>query len=193
MAQKIEFKKVVEKILSPNEKIEYQFSLGERYLKIKKFITVLIGLIIFLIISLPLYFQFGFGIITIELIITTIELSMTIVLLVLGVCLALLIGFSHFYFGWLLKRSNIYIITNKRIVIHKGWLNTNLKSIDFNQITDIKVIESFFERIFFNTGTLKIDTAGKDDYSVILSHIENPYKIKTKIIDIKYSLSATQN
>jgi len=189
MNQKIPFKKVVEKILSPNEEIKYQFSIGERYLKIKKIITILMGSIILLIIGLFLYFQFGFGIITIELIITTIEIAMINIILVLIACLVLLIGFSFFYFDWLLKRLNIYIITNKRIIIHKGWFSTDLKSIGFEQIADIKILQSFFEKIFFKTGTLKIDTAGTNEVAIILYHIENPYQIKTKIIDIKYSLS----
>lgn len=189
MIKEIPFKKVVEKILSPNEEIKYQFSIGERYLKIKKIVSILIGAAMLFAIGFFLYFQFGFGIITIELIIITIKLAMTTVILALTVFLALLIGFSFFYFGWFLKRTNIYIITNKRMIIHKGWFNTNLKSIDFNQITDIKIVQPFFENIIFKTGTLKIDTAGRDEYAVILHHIENPHQIKTKIIDIKYSLS----
>lgn len=175
MIQKVIFKNIVEKILSPSEEIRFQFSLGEKYLKIMKIVIILIGSVLLLAIALSLYHIF--------------ELTLIIVVLIIGVSLALVIGITHFYYGWFLIRSNIYVVTNKRIIIHKGWLFTDLKSVSFQQITDIRVIQSFVDKMLFNTGILKINTAGRDDYEVILHHIENPHKVKTKIVEIRHFLS----
>lgn len=171
MTEEIAFKNVVEKIINPNEKIRYQFSLGKRYLKIMKIATIIIGAAILLLIGISL--------------VHLLELNTTIIILIIGGLFILLAGISHFWFGWFLKRSNIYLITDKRILIHKGWLSSNLKSIRHSQITDINVIKPFFDKIIFKTGTLKINTAGSDTYETALCHIENPFEIKLKIIEIR--------
>jgi membrane protein YdbS with pleckstrin-like domain len=169
--KEIKFKKVVEKLLSSNEEIRYQFSFGEWYLKIKKIIAISFGSVLLLSAGLLINHFF--------------KVDIIILILIIGVLLVLLIIVSLIYFDWYLKRANIYLITNKRIIIHKGWLFTYLKSIDFQQITDIKVIQSFIDKIIFKTGTLKINTAGTQDYEIALSCVENPHKIKTIIIEVK--------
>lgn len=180
MNKKIAFENVVKKILGSNEEIKYQFSLGERYLKIKKIVTILMGIIILLAAGASLYYaslHFDF------------ELNPTTVILITGLLLVLLIGIAHFYFGWYLKRANIYLITNKRIIIHRGWLSSLMKSVGFQDITDIKIIQAFLDKMIFKAGSLKINTAGKEAYEIMLHCVENPYEVKTKIIDMKYLLS----
>lgn len=173
--KEIAFKNVVDKMLSQNEEIKYQFSLGERYLKIKKIITISLGFVILLSAGLIINHFF--------------EVTIIALILILVSIFVLLVAFSYFYFGWFLKRTNIYLITDKRIIIHRGWFSSRLKSVGFQQITDIKIMQPFFDRVIFKIGTLKINTAGMGDYEITLSCVENPYKIKTKIIDLKYSLS----
>jgi uncharacterized membrane protein YdbT with pleckstrin-like domain len=174
MNKKIQFYSVIEKLLSPNEEIKYQFSFGERYLKIKKIAAIILSFVILLSGGLLIIYFFKIDWVTIILIIIPL--------------FVLLAGMSIFYFDWYLKRVNIYIITNKRLIIHRGWFSTNLKSIGFEQITDIKVLQFFIDRIIFKTGTLKINTAGTGDYEINLHCIEDPYKIKAKILEIKYAL-----
>ena len=165
-------KKVLEKILSPSEKVQYQFSLGERYLKIKKIAAICLSFLVLLIISVALIY------------LTYIS---EIIIVVSAVAFwALLILFSYFYFGWYLKRANIYLITNRRVIMHRGWLCTRLISAPFNQITDVKVIEPFIDRLIFKTGVLKINTAGMGEHAIILSSIEDPYKIKNKLNEIRF-------
>lgn len=143
-------KKIWEKILSPDEKIEYEFSLGKRYINFARFCWIILGI--------PLLFLFGVGIIFI------------------------LFGL---FWGWYLRRSNNYALTNKRILILKGWLSTHLISIEYDMITDIRVFQPFFEKMIFNTGKIVINTAGTDRPEIILTKIENPYQVKQKL----YTLS----
>ena len=172
MSEKNMTQKVLEKILSPSEKVSYQFSLGNKYLKIKKITTICFGFLILLVISIALVY---------------LTYVSEIIIVVSAVAFwALLILFSYFYFGWYLKRTNIYLITNRRVIIHKGWLCTNMISTPFNQITDIKVIEPFFDRLIFKVGTLKINTAGMEDHAITLSYIENPYNIKRKLNELRF-------
>ncbi len=87
--------------------------------------------------------------------------------------------------GWYLRKANAYCFSNKRVLIHRGWLTTHLISVDFDKITDITIKEPFFERIFLNTGDLRINTAGTGFQEVILTHIECPYEIKKTLDNIR--------
>lgn len=87
-----------------------------------------------------------------------------------------------FYFLFYIKKANAYAFTNKRVLIHKGWLSTNLVSIDYHKITDIFIKEPFLGRVIFNTGALAIDTAGTSSKEIILKNISEPYELK-KILD----------
>jgi len=90
-----------------------------------------------------------------------------------------------FYFFFYLKKSNVYAFTNKRVLIHRGWLSTNLISIDYHKITDIYVSESFFQRILTESGTIAIDTAGTSGEEIVLKNISNPYKVKILLDELK--------
>lgn len=86
---------------------------------------------------------------------------------------------------WYLKRANKYAFTNKRVLIHKGWLSTHLTSVDYNQITDIRVEQSFLDRVVYKTGSLAINTAGTGFHEVVLEHIENPFEVRKKLEEIR--------
>lgn len=90
-----------------------------------------------------------------------------------------------FYFGWYLKKANVYAFTNKRVLVHRGWLNTQLISIDYDKITDISVAEPFLNKIITKTGNLFINTAGTSHHEVMLEHIEEPYEKKKKLDEIR--------
>ncbi len=98
--------KKIDKILSPSEKVEYQFSLSERFLKIKKTMAIFLGFIILLVL----------GVATIKIF----DIDIILVVLIAVCFLALLIGLSVFYFDWYLKISNVFILTDKRIIAHRG-------------------------------------------------------------------------
>lgn len=158
-------KKIWDKVLSPGEEVKFEFSLGEKYLSYFKYGWVSFGFL-FLILGLiflgkpsSLFKIFG------------------LVLILVGATL-IAIGFLG---AWYLKRANNFAFTQKRILILRGWLSTQLVSIDYDKITNIKVEQNFFEKLVFNTGKLIIDTAGTDLPEVILTNIENPYQIKKKL------------
>ncbi len=143
----MQYQKIWDKTLSSDEKVEYEFSIGERYLN---FILIMIG-----IISLPLLAAAGFGIVTFLI--------------------------ALFYCKFYAKTSNAYAFTNKRIIIHTGWLSTKMVSVDYTKITDMHVEEPIVDRIFTHTGNLSINTAGSGNIEIVLRHIEKPYEVKKKL------------
>ncbi len=142
------YEKIWKKVLADNEKIEFEFSIGEKYTKF--------NLIIWTIISLPLLFLAGLGILTFL--------------------------FALFYYGYYLKAANAYAFTDKRVLIHRGWLSTHTVSVDYSKITDVNILEPFFDRVLTKTGHIAINTAGTNLREIIIMHIESPYKTK-KVLD----------
>lgn len=138
------------RVLSSNEVIKREFSIGKNY--------IIINLIFWLI--------FG-GI------------------LLRGEIGVFVIFLTLFYYLFYLKQANHYAFTNKRVLIIKGWLSTKLTSIDYDKITDITVLEPFLDRLIYKTGSLAINTAGTALHEVVLKHIEDPYKIKQELDEIR--------
>lgn len=86
-----------------------------------------------------------------------------------------------FYYLFYIKVANAYAFTNKRILIHQGWLSTKLTSIDYYQVTDTYVLEPFFARVFTNSGHLVVNTAGTSLFEVYLRYVDSPYEVKKKL------------
>jgi len=146
-----------DKILSPGEEIKFEFSLGKRY--------IILARIFWIILGIPLLFFYGLG----------------VIFILFGFFLILF----GFFWGWYLRRANNYAFTNRRILVLKGWLSTNLTSVDFNQITDVRVEQSFFDKVIFKTGNLIINTAGTPFPEIVLTIIENPFQTKQKLDEIR--------
>jgi len=106
-------------------------------------------------------------------------------ILLLGGIGIFIIPIVLFYYLFYLKQANHYAFTNKRVLIIKGWLSTKLTSIDYDKITDITVLEPFLDRLIYKTGSLAINTAGTSLHEVVLQHIEDPYKIKQELDEIR--------
>lgn len=93
----------------------------------------------------------------------------------------LVFGVVLFYYLFYIPRARLYAFTNKRIIAHKGWLNTVTVSVPYDKITDVRVKESFLERAFTSTGNLDVNTAGTGMHEVVLEHIESPHETKKKL------------
>jgi len=104
----------------------------------------------------------------------------------------LVIAISVFYFWFYLKWANAFAFTNKRVVAYRGWLSTDLLSIDYDKITDVTVEEPILDKIFTHTGHLVINTAGAGFQELKqnqkLEHLESPYEIKKKLDQIRENI-----
>ena len=136
------------KVLSKDEKIKYEFSVGDLYRYVGWILLSILGL------------------------------GVAIHLWWLGVVLIFL---AWFYFGFYLKTANAFAFTNRRVLIYRGWLSTEMISVDYDKITDISVIEPIIERLITKTGHLTINTAGTEKAEIVLKHITHPYEVKKKL------------
>lgn len=99
--------------------------------------------------------------------------------------LAILLGLSLLAYGFYLKAAYFYFLTDKRIICYYQFLRTELTSIDYQKITDVNVKENFLEKIFLNSGSLAINTAGTPKEEIVFTHLAAPHLLKKKLDEIK--------
>ena len=158
----MDYHDIWQKTLATDEKVEYEFSIGRQYRMFNLFIRIIIGFVL----TAPFY-------------LASARLSIFLFAIII-LCLL-------FYYIFYLKVANAYAFTNKRVLIHYGWLSTDTTSIYYKQITDTTVVEPFFERILMGSGDLHIDTAGTPNQEVVLKHIDSPYETKKKLENIRHN------
>ncbi|MBU0722633.1 PH domain-containing protein [Patescibacteria group bacterium] len=96
----------------------------------------------------------------------------------------MIVGIAGFYYLFYKKNSRAYAFTDSRIIVYIGWLSTRLISVDYNQITDIRIEEPFFSKLIYGTGVFQIATAGTGSPPVRFNHIDNPYGLKKKLDEL---------
>ena len=87
------------------------------------------------------------------------------------------VSISNFYY---IEIANAYAFTSTRLLIHKGWLSTTTRSINYDKITEVTVSEPFLNRKIYHTGDLIIHTANMND-SIVFRNISDPYETKKKL------------
>jgi len=145
------YEKIWQKTLASDEKVEYEFSIGGKYIKFQLIVWGIISLLLLLVMGLGLFTFLG----------------------------------ALFYFAFYLKVANAFAFTNKRVLVHRGWLSTHMISVDYSKITDIHVVEPFFDRVLTHTGNIAIITAGTTTDQIVLQHISDPYEVKKKLDALK--------
>jgi len=123
----------------------------------------------------------------------TYRLVVSVFLILLGIPMLFAAGLGlvlialGLFLMWYLKKANKYAFTNKRILIHRGWLSTRLISIDYDKITDTHIEEPIIDKIITKTGHLAVNTAGTSVQEAVLKHIESPYEVKKELDQIRES------
>ncbi|MCU0631404.1 MAG: PH domain-containing protein [Methanolinea sp.] len=97
-----------------------------------------------------------------------------------GRIIAILAG--AFYLGYteIRRRRTTYYLTDLRIVRERRVISRTSSTVPYHQITDLHLEQSLFGRLV-NTGTLSINTAGKDGFEMVMEKISRPYKVKNLI------------
>lgn len=80
----------------------------------------------------------------------------------------------------LIRRSHNYYLTNKRIIYDYTFMSRKITSINYNNVRNIDLKQSFIQRIF-NIGNLYIDTSGSSGTEMIIKGIKDPREFKRKI------------
>lgn len=76
--------------------------------------------------------------------------------------IGLVLIFGPLLYNALVYKHTYYAITDKRIIIQKGWIGRDFDIIDFDQITNAEVNVGVFDKAFggSNTGSILVSTAG---------------------------------
>ncbi len=158
------YENIWKKVLGKDEHVEHEFSISDKYRKI-----CLIAWIVFWVVI------WGGWLFLLLKVRNPFAIFIFILIFFIGL----------FYYGFYLKAANAYAFTNKRILIHKGWLSTKLTSIDYSKITDVHTKEPFLDKVIMHVGSITINTAGTSLFEVVLQHIEQPYELKKKLDALK--------
>lgn len=89
------------------------------------------------------------------------------------VILVLIIFYYVLYF-----LTTAYFVSNVKIYKRVGVGFAKVTSAKHTEIDDMKVIQGFLEKVFFNTGTLKFNTPGSAGFEIILPRVGDPFNIK---------------
>ncbi|NEP76738.1 MAG: PH domain-containing protein [Okeania sp. SIO3C4] len=98
-------------------------------------------------------------------------------------CLILLFGIGLIFLlvWWIKSKNTTLIVTDKRTILQQGLLSRYTNEVMHAHIRNIQVQQSMMERLF-NTGTIKIASAGTGDVEITVSGIPAPNRIK-EVID----------
>ncbi len=95
--------------------------------------------------------------------------------------------------SYLRLRAFTYLLTDQSLYIVSGLLSKKSIHIPYDQVTDTEVDQSFFDKLIYNAGTLKVNTSGNPAfinsgtheldmaYEGMLTKIEHPVKFKNII------------
>ena len=86
----------------------------------------------------------------------------------------------------LIWQNHQYIVTNRRVIQISGIFNKNVVDSSLEKVTDIKMTQSFFGRLF-DYGDVEILTASEIGVN-LFKRIGNPIKFKTAMLNAKEKL-----
>ncbi len=75
-----------------------------------------------------------------------------------------------------------YTLTEDRLIVKRGVLNTSEDEIRLYRILDITLVRSFWERVF-GLGSLHLYTADKSAVEMDILHIKSPREVRTLLSD----------
>lgn len=76
----------------------------------------------------------------------------------------------------------MYHFTDRKIIEEDGILNKEYKSINYDDIDNVKLEEEIEERIF-DVGDVYVDTAGRDKTEIILEGLRDPERYQSEITE----------
>lgn len=83
---------------------------------------------------------------------------------------------------WVDRLSAALEITNKRTIMHTGFLSRSTSEVVHDNIRNVLVDQSFWQRVW-GVGRLGISSSGQDGVEVSVNHLRNPGELR-KMIDL---------
>lgn len=161
-----EVRKKYEKFLAPGEELEFVAKIGDRYY----WSMVLSGVMIFgmLVSVLPLSTRF----------------QLMPLWAAFPISLASLTGLFPMLKVMRLRHSLRYLFTNRRVIIKTGIFSLEVTTAPYDKITHIQIKQKFMYRMFYNSGSIILHTAGPTPVEMELVHIEDPFVVKNLLEEL---------
>jgi uncharacterized membrane protein YdbT with pleckstrin-like domain len=90
------------------------------------------------------------------------------------------VGLVILFVWWIKSQNTTLIVTDKRTILQQGILSRHTNEVMHSHVRNIQINQSPMQRIF-NTGTIKIASAGTGDIEISASGIPSPNRIKAVI------------
>lgn len=175
----------LDKVLNENEKVFWEGSpVFWPFFLQSSFSILTIILILFLFFSLPAYFSE--------------EYSGWFIFFNPPFLISSFSLFGFMIYSLLVFKHTYYAITDKRVIIQKGWIGRDFEIIDFDQISNARVNVGVFDKFFGNgnTGSIFISSAGsftgQQENSIIkpyiICNILNPYEVFKSLKKISHDI-----
>jgi membrane protein YdbS with pleckstrin-like domain len=84
------------------------------------------------------------------------------------------------------RHSLVFIFTSRRVIIKKGIFSISITTAPYDKITHVQVEQKLLERMFYDTGTMIVHTAGPTPVEMKLVHIEKPFAVKNIVDDLTH-------
>jgi len=101
-------------------------------------------------------------------------------------------------YQYLVFKHTYYAVTDKRVILQRGWIGRDFEILDFDKITNVEVNVGVFDKIFGNknTGSILLSSAGSIIYSrqgpvqrpSTMRNILNPYEVFKFIKKVSYDV-----
>lgn len=88
-----------------------------------------------------------------------------------------------YFFGVeIYRRSNVYIISDTRLVHQFSFLSHKTSTVFYEKIQDISLTQSFLERVF-SLGDIHVTTSGTNQVELVFKGIRKPKNLKNLIVN----------
>lgn len=104
--------------------------------------------------------------------------------------LALIWAIGYFYFY--VPRSRIYGLTDRRIVLRRGWLSPETTSISYAQLADTQVKEPWLRGKMWGTGRLIVRPGG-GKRTITIKHLDRPHELEHEIQKLVHLTQGTRS
>jgi uncharacterized membrane protein YdbT with pleckstrin-like domain len=88
--------------------------------------------------------------------------------------------------------SRRYGLTEQRALYGAGIFSERFRSINYSYITDVGLYQNFWDKVM-NTGTVKVDTAGTDEYEIRYRKVSDPYNIQKLINELSSKMPVSKS
>ena len=166
--------RVSKKLLAPGEKLEMAFGIGSRHLRFHYGKIALWATLFVFGVAFPFGQLIPYGYENFSWVPNALLAALFGIFLLMSVT------------SWLREKYAIlYLLTDRRLVMVKGFFAIDSTSIDYNKITDVEIDETLSEKIVFKTATLKIRVDSEGGRFFTLGRIQDYSRIQQIIYSHK--------